>query len=342
MRNKIIGVDINKCLNNNNALISTLITPKGDRKTTAIKNQMFDDFIHFGEQSLYLRRFKTQVTTNVNDFYGEIIPHYPERYDGWQFRKSKHTIEASKDGKTWDIVCYVYALSQVDTIKSQINITNLHRIYYDEVIPMDNRYLKNEPKYILEIWKTVDRDRILNPEIKQTKMLLCGNAITPSNPFYDFWHVDIMQLHNGFNYFNNGQFCAIKLVNKGNQRLRQQSRFDMLVNGTGFEEYEHGGNLNNVTYQQMLPTQAQPYCNIIESGKRGTVYLRNNNLIFSERVVETGTTVTIEDVSDNVGETINLKYSPLRAYFKAVKAHNGIYFHNINSFNAFKKTFLYI
>lgn len=336
MTKKIIGVDIDKVLTNNTALISTLITPKGDRKTTGIKNKMFDDFKN-GQVSLYMRRYKTQVTTNANDFYGEIIPHYPERYDGWQFRKGKHVIEASDDGKVWRTVCYVYAMSQIDTLKSQINITNLHNIYYDECIPMDARYLKDEMKLCLELWKTVDRDRVLNPNVQQTKMLLCGNEITPYNPFYDFFNINASNLHKGFNYFNNGRFCAIKLVNKGNQRLRSLSPFDELVKGTQFEEYEHGGTLNGLTFQQMPLLNAQPYCNISEGEKHGTIYINNGRFIVSNKIVSCSLNVTFDENITN-GNTANLKYSSIRQVFRVAKSRNFFFFTDSKSYADFRKT----
>lgn len=158
-------------------LFNFLIGLRGGGKTFYWKKKCLNDFLHKGEQFIWLRRYSTEL--NEMSAWGDALQR-KGYFDG-------HTIEASKkyikiDGK---IAGYVGTLSKAQHLKST-EFPKVTKIVLDEFLITQGslRYLPNEAETLIDICETIFRERDLG------NIVVCiGNAISTVNPYFTFFKV---------------------------------------------------------------------------------------------------------------------------------------------------------
>ena len=172
------------------AVFSLVLSDRSDGKTFDCKARALEDYEKNKHISIYVRRWKTELGPEVyNNFFSEVWENNENyiRFSEWEYKYSKTKIQVrkSKDDK-WDTILYFIPLSVASRWKSKIQeIKRIHVIDFDEYVPMDNKYLPDEPTLLLDLWKTLDRDRNV------LQMIILGNRIVPFCPVLSYFNIDL-------------------------------------------------------------------------------------------------------------------------------------------------------
>ena len=173
-----------------NALLSLVLSDRSDGKTFDCKARILEHYEKNGDIGVYIRRWKTEIDQNVyNKFFNETWENNENyiRFSNWEFKGSKSKIEVRKNkNDRWDTICYLIPLSVASRWKSKIQeINRIKVLNYDEYVPMDNRYLPKETTLLMDLWKTLDRDRDI------LQIIVLGNRIVPFCPILDYYNIDL-------------------------------------------------------------------------------------------------------------------------------------------------------
>lgn len=228
-------------LKSKNALFNGAFSDRSDGKTFDIKVHILDDYIINGYDSIYIRRFKTEITKKMySSFLNEVLLKAERKdiYNQYEYKTTKEGIFIRKKGSTEEYhqCCYFMPITMSGKLKSSMDVDNIYNIYFDEYIPLDNQYSHNEMDLILELWKSVDRDRDV------VRMWFFGNKITYYCPLFDYFKIDLkLSAKDTIRLYQNNTLAIQIYSCKEHREKRKNSRFNDLVKGTDYEAYENGG-----------------------------------------------------------------------------------------------------
>lgn len=217
-----IYYDLSKIMKRD-ALFYFILGARSVGKTYAAKKRAVDNFLENGEQFVYLRRYKSEVSevTKDNKFWADFIKNeeYPE-----------HTLEVK--GKEFlvdkKVAGYCISLS-TGKIHKSTSYPNVTMIVFDEFI-IDKglyHYIPDEVTNFLEMYATIDRYR-------GVKCLFLANSISIANPYFDYFNVNIPYGSN----ISVGKQCAIEIVEaKQFAEYAKSTKFGELVKGTPYGDY---------------------------------------------------------------------------------------------------------
>ena len=208
-----------------NALISLVLSDRSDGKTFDCKARILEDYEQYGFIGVYIRRWKTEIDQNVyNKFFNETWENNEKykRFSEWEFKGSKTKIEVRKSkNDKWDTICYLIPLSVASRWKSKIQeINRIRTLNYDEYVPMDNRYLPKETTLLMDLWKTLDRDRDI------LQIIVLGNRIVPFYPILDYFNIDLKIGNKDMVRLYKNDTLAVQIYsNKEHREKRDEGRF---------------------------------------------------------------------------------------------------------------------
>lgn len=216
------------------ALFNFIVGNRGGGKTYAFKEKAINNFLNKGEQFIYLRRYKTEISSSASKFFNDIS----EKFDN-EFKVNGNT--ALIDGKECG---YFVSLSNAK-IKKSVAYPKVSMICFDEFI-LDNgyhHYIPDEVIAFLEFYETVAR-------LRDVSVLFLSNAITVANPYFSYFNINtpkngILTLYN-----NNGKYITINneksklpsiavefYKNADFIEKKKSSRFGQLIQGTKYCDY---------------------------------------------------------------------------------------------------------
>lgn len=134
--------------------ITAVFGERGNGKTHSALEKMVRLFEKEGKESAYMRRTEAELETIKDDIFNDIIPLYP-KYKFELKGSDKSGYRYTINGKTF---CYLFALSTSYKMKGTSK-PNLYFTFFDEYIPENLQFLKNEPNKILSYISTVYRHR---------------------------------------------------------------------------------------------------------------------------------------------------------------------------------------
>ena len=166
-------------------LFALTMSDRSDGKTFSIKEETIADWRANRWTGIYMRRVTKELPESLyTTFYNEIQTKYPDKYGGLKFKYSKQGVKIwDEDNESWSQLLYFIPLTMAAKLKSTLDVDKIHKVYFDEYIPLDGRYLKDEMVLLMEFWKSIDRDR------DQTLIHCYGNKIDLFNPFFDFFDI---------------------------------------------------------------------------------------------------------------------------------------------------------
>lgn len=174
---------------------------------------------------------------------------------------------AADDGEYAPILQFV-PLTRAGRLKSVFSYARTHDIFFDEYVPLDNRYIGEEGKTMAELYTTIDRKHYDN------KIIFCANRVTACNPIFDFFAVDHVP-QKGIETRQNGKFDILTWYNAGNRQLDVDSAGGDLFAGTPYDAYNRsGGVLAPLAVQLVKPELARrgvPLCGVIWRKKKYSV-----------------------------------------------------------------------
>lgn len=231
------------------ALFNLALSDRSDGKTFDIKYRTLEDYLKDKSQHMLIRRWSTEITTSMaSTFFNEVFDKKPEMaaaFEGMEFKGTTSGVwlrprvpEGEKNTHPWDQIIYLVPLTKAGKLKSNWDVKRIVEIDYDEYAPLDGRYIKDEMIYLLELYKSIDRDRYT------TRLCVFGNKIDPFNPFFSFFGLDLSIDKNKMRTYRNGTL-AVQIYSCLEHREHvAASPFNDLVAGTSYEGYNAGSILH--------------------------------------------------------------------------------------------------
>lgn len=322
-----------KILLNSGAMICLALSDRSDGKTFDCKVRALEDYRDKGKITVYLRRYKTEITKQMYEtFFNEVIEkeQYSEFKD-WEFKGTKQGIKVKlPEFDIWDWIVYFVPLTMSGKLKSQLDISRIQMIDYDEFVPLDGIYLKDEITLLLEFYKSVDRDR------ETTQIMICGNKISPFNPLFDYFGIDLDITNNKIRTYRDNTIAVQIYGSKEHRETRAKGKFAKLVENTSYEDYSSGGILNALNLKIKSHKNCEYIWSFLTSKGEGTLWTdENNNFIVSTTKRKDG--IIITDKMYNIErEQLNIAHINLKKVLQAMYNTGSIYFESEKAFHLFE------
>lgn len=220
-----------------NAKYNIVVGPRGDGKTYGSKKKAIKDAISRGDQFIYLRRYRGEVTLAAQTFFADIEGEFPD----WDFKSGgsaaymAHISTRDDKKREWTLIGYFIALSRAQQYKS-VSFKKVKTIIFDEFVIEKGavHYLPNEPAIINNFYSTVDRYE------GKTRLFMLANSVAITNPMFIEYNIDVNKADkNGFIKVSDGFMVQIiedhEFVDGVNQTW-----FGKFIKGTAYGEYAVG------------------------------------------------------------------------------------------------------
>lgn len=309
---------------------------RSDGKTFDCKIRALENYFKDKSQSVYLRRFKTEITPLMySTYFNEIlnIEHYKALYGHCQFKGDKSGVKISlDDGETWDYIVYFIVLTMSSKLKSQLDIQRIHNVDFDEYIPLDNRYIKDEMNYILELYKSIDRDR----DILQFNFF--ANKITYYCPLLDYFGIDLsLSSKVGIRTYKNNSIAVQIYASNEHRKSRYQSKFQQAVEGTEYEEYASGGILNllDIEYKSTKDL-TRIFASFKTMRGEGLIYIDEKyNYVISSKT-KGGQLLIVDKIYNDTRQQLMYNLGDIASNLKRMYRLHHMYFEDAKSFYLFE------
>ena len=253
-----------------NMLINIIVGNRGGGKSFGAKEYAIDKFIKTGEQFGYIRRYHDDLKVPMEQFFKDIIYKYPD----YEFKTdSKYfyiRLKPSNDKQKWtekDIAGYGFTLSTANNKKS-IAYPNVTTLIFDEFLidKGNQRYIKNEPIALLNLYETVARPGTNHPRVL---LFMLANALTITNPYFLYWDLKMPTKQD-----KNGKWIwkhptrPILVEDVKNDifiKRKKETEFGKLIEGTTYADYsiENKFLLDNDTFIEHKSSKARYYFTFI-------------------------------------------------------------------------------
>ena len=246
---------------NFNSIYKFIIGHRGVGKTYALKCYCLRRFIKHGEQFVWVRRYKTELSEAKSDFMKDIAD---------KFSMYKITIDGNKIYIDSKIAGYFIPLSVASKFKSK-PFPDVRTIVFDEflITKSSYKYLQNESIIFDELYNTIDRYKDL------TTAFFIGNAISFVNPY--FVDLGIVQTNKRFTFDNSKQAVVEHFKSQAFIDKAKATRFGKLKSGTEYERYaiENEYLEDNNNFIAPRPKNTSYLCCIVFEGKNLGFWLEN-------------------------------------------------------------------
>lgn len=215
MIDKSLYYDPNKMLSYNR-ILNCVIGARGIGKSFAFKEHPIRRFIKYGEQFIYLRRYKGELS-KLKNYFNDVMFKFPDHE--FQVKGRNLLIDGEQFG--WGI-----PLSTWQSEKSNA-YPNVTTIVYDEFIrEKDNSgYIPNEVEALLNLMDTVFRSR------DSVRCVCLSNAVTLVNPYFLYFNI-IPDINRRFNAYEN---ILVEIPDsKEFSDQRKKTKFGRLIQGTEY------------------------------------------------------------------------------------------------------------
>lgn len=206
-----------------NALLNMIIGPRGIGKSFGATDFVISQFIKKGDEFVYLRRYKTELSKAVKNFFSALI--YEEKYPEHKLDTKGLTFKID------DSTCgYAMTLSTAQQLKSS-NFPKVKTIIFDEFLiePGQGHYLKNEVFAFLGLIETIARTRNI-------RVFMLGNSVTEINPYFLFFDISI-PYNNDIKLYKEGMILLQYVSGIEFAKAKRETRFGKLVSGTDYGKY---------------------------------------------------------------------------------------------------------
>lgn len=206
-----------------NALLNIIVGPRGIGKSFGATNFVTNQFIKKGDEFVYLRRYKTELSKSIKNFFSALIKE--ENYPNNQL--STKGLNLMIDER---IAGYGMTLSTAQQLKSS-NFPKVKTIIFDEFLiePGQGHYIKNEVFSFLGLIETIARTRDI-------RVFMLGNSVTELNPYFLFFDISI-PYNNDIKLYKEGMILLQYVSGTEFQHAKKETRFGKLVAGTDYENY---------------------------------------------------------------------------------------------------------
>ena len=263
-----------------NGTYNFLLGARGLGKTYGAKLKVIKDYLRNGSEFIYLRRYKTELSTR-STFFDDIAHEFPD----YGFRVNGHLAQMTRDDPEdkkakWETMGYFIALSNAQTRKS-VAYPKVTMIIFDEFIIEKGalHYLPDEATVLNNFYSTVDRWQ------DKTRVLFLANSVTIMNPYFMTYDIEPNQefvvKNDGFivcHFANSTQFASEVM----------ETKFGKFIRGTAYEEYAVN-----------------------------SVFADNNDYLLARKNAEAGYYCTIETKGGIFSVWVDMKTTPFNYYVQS-------------------------
>lgn len=169
-----------------NGTYNLLIGNRGQGKTFGAKKKAIRDGIKKGDQFIYLRRYKNELSVARNTFFADVQEYFPD-YDfkvNNNTAQWSHVIDRNMKNREWTTIGIFIALSSSQNYKSA-SFPRVKTIIFDEFIIEKGamHYLPNEDTIFNNFYSTVDRWK------DKTRVFFLANSVSIMNPYFIAWDI---------------------------------------------------------------------------------------------------------------------------------------------------------
>lgn len=199
-----------------NRILNFIIGARGIGKSYAMKKYPINRFLKYGEQMIYVRRYKGELK-KIPQYFDDIMKEFP----GHEFKVKGRQMFI--DGKLFG---WAIPLSMWQSEKSNA-YPNVSTIVFDEFIrEKDNSgYIPNEVEALLNLMDTVFRDR------DNVRAICLSNAVSVVNPYFLYFELvpDTAKRYNAY------KDVLIEIPDSRDfSEERRKTRFGSLIDGTDY------------------------------------------------------------------------------------------------------------
>lgn len=259
-------------------LLAFVIGERGVGKSFSMKCAVLNKFLKTGEEFVYVRRYKTELDSALNNFWTDIQENgYFEDYC-LEVKKNKMVTKFLCDGK----VCgYAIPLSTSNILKSTA-FPKVKTIIFDEYM-LDNsgtyRYIRNEVTMMLDMVETIGR-------LRNIQVIFLGNNTSfYSCPYTAYFNLEL-PYNSEFKTFKDGTIVVNYIKNEAYREAKRNSKFGKLIDGTPYGDYaiDNKSLRDNFYFIEKRPSNAKFYGMLIINGvniglwdgKNGYLYMSND------------------------------------------------------------------
>ena len=212
---KSLYYNANKMLSYNR-ILNFVIGARGIGKSYSMKKHPINRFIKYGEQFIYVRRYKGELK-KLSNYFNDIMVEFPDH----EFKVKGRQLYI--DGKLFG---WAIPLSMWQSEKSNA-YPNVTTIILDEFIrEKDNSgYLPNEVEALLNLMDTVFRGR------ENVRCICLSNAVSVVNPYFLYFGL-VPNIKKRFNAYKN---MLVEIPDsKDFSDERRKTKFGSLIDGTEY------------------------------------------------------------------------------------------------------------
>lgn len=345
---KALDYFTNKEILSTTCLYGLVQSDRSDGKTFNCKFSAWQDFKNNGWVTVYVRRWKTEITPPMYKLFIQELYDVYEKYktvygfdeifteadynilQKTQFKSSANGIQIKlPDMKEFKDMIYFCRLSISSKAKSSWRVENIRRIYFDEYLPLDGRYLPKEMDFVTELYKSCDRDR-------ECVQLLClGNRITPFNPFMNFFGITLSINNERLKTYRENTVAVQIYVSKHLREIRDKGRLKTLLKGTSYENYDNGGVLNAYNIPVMKRDNAEYWGRFKTEVGSGTIWRKEGYFIISTKTRKDGFCIVDKFHNDITNDSYLITYGKFPTLFKNIYKTNRLCYEDDKSYNYF-------
>lgn len=280
-------------------IFAFVIGERGTGKSFNSKVAVLNKFLKTGEQFVYIRRYKTELDSALNNFWDDLQENgYFEDCD-LQVKRNKMITKFICNGE----VCgYAIPLSTSNILKSTA-FPKVKTILFDEFM-LDNsgtyRYLKSEVTLFLDAVETIAR-------LRDVKVIFLGNNTSfYGNPYVAYFDLEL-PYNSEFKTFKDGLIIVNYIKNEAYRKAKRNSKFGKLIDGTSYGNYaiDNESLRDNFYFIEKRPHDARFEGVLIINGEAlGLWYGKNGYLYMSNDYDPNTLHKFVFDYSDHTEETI--------------------------------------
>ena len=324
-----------------NGTFNFVVGGRGLGKTYGAKKQAIKDYARRGDQFIYLRRYKSELSSR-HTFFADLMDDEYIKSLGLEMRVNGNVAEARKMGDdskgSWKIMGYFIALSNALTQKS-VAYPRVTKIIFDEFIIQKGalHYLPDEVKALQELYSTVDRWK------DKTKVFFLANALSIMNPYFVEYDIQPKQVDEWI-VKGDGFLVAHFPEASAFASAVYKTKFGSFIKDTEYSEYAISSVFadNSELMLRPKPDRAKYYCTIETELGMFSVWMdmhdpevqkiifyvqevrpAGNELILTTVFEKMSEDKTYVEYGDKILSALRSAFNHARVYFSSAKARNS-------------------
>lgn len=271
---------------------------RGNGKSYDAKKRMIKNFLNKGEQSIYIRRRRTDIDEVKEFFFDDIKEEFPD---------DEFMIKGSIGYINGEIAIHFVALS-TSLKKKSSPFPKVTLLVFDEYIEPSFKfpnYLKNDMYFLLELISTVVRKR------DNWKLILIGNSISYVNPFFSYYDIRITdndkQFHRVMKDEETGHYLITVELTETPEYREEFSKTNLakLTRGTAYGDYSMSGKAYEDRSDFIQPERSGLYlymATILYKGQMLGIWMQGSDQIYIDEKVDKSCTYKYSILDEDLRE----------------------------------------